>query len=123
MTPRPRSGAPPRNERSAPEGPRRCLATDETELNPRGPIAAGQVRRRRVASLRCPPLQSGLRDPLHALACTQTAAEDASWRVTADHLRAHGLFGEWQVPGLSGRSLARVGRPATTVGPVVIRGG
>jgi hypothetical protein len=72
-----------------------------------------QICRRRAASWRCAPLESGLCDPwADQHAHLWTSPEGAAWRAAADHLRAHGFYGRWQVPGTVrwlGTATARVG--------------
>lgn len=55
------------------------------------PSVAEQLRRRRAASRRCPPLADGRRDPLDT--CTEPIApgEIDSWRAAWLHLTCRGL--------------------------------
>jgi hypothetical protein len=56
-----------------------------------------QLRRRRAASWRCPPLESGIRDPWVGQRDGPISTRELdSWRDAAQHLRAHGLYGTWQ---------------------------
>jgi hypothetical protein len=50
-----------------------------------------QLRRRRGASRRLPPLASGLRDPWDVIDGPLSDAEVASWRAAWGHLHALGL--------------------------------
>jgi hypothetical protein len=68
----------------------------------RGPeIPAAQLRRRRAASLWCPPLPDGRRDPFDLPVAQPpgwTDRETESWQAAAEHLAAYQLYGRWQTP-------------------------
>lgn len=55
------------------------------------PSVPEQLRRRRAASWRLPPLESGLRDPLGATDEPITDAVVASWRAAWCHISRAGL--------------------------------
>lgn len=58
-----------------------------------------QLRRRRSASSRCQPLDNGHRDPLDPPPQSDGTVWDLeSWAAAAAHLRAHRLYGRWQLP-------------------------
>jgi hypothetical protein len=85
----------------ATSGGRRQLAEraggDDTRAIPRS--VPRQLRRRRAASWRCEPLWAGQRDPwTDERPADWTATEVESWQRTAEYLRAHQLYGRWQVP-------------------------
>ena len=62
-------------------------------------ISPRQLRRRRAASWRCEPLGDASRDPWDpAYREDWTDSEVTAWQATAEHLRAHGLYGRWQLP-------------------------
>jgi hypothetical protein len=107
-----RSGASPPRERPASKNSSRCLAAEQDYRNPLGPhdtavpapgdsgpavVSPGRLRRRRAASWRCEPLESGYRDPwVDQRDGPISTRELDSWRAAAQHLRAHGLYGSWQ---------------------------
>jgi hypothetical protein len=102
MTPRPRSGAPPQNERPVSEAAslRSDAEQNQGTVPYRREVLAG-LRRRRAASRRCELLTSGVQDPWRNPASRRvgwTDREGAAWQAAAEHLALHGLYGAWQAP-------------------------
>lgn len=72
------------------------VGTEDT-AGPRPSGVPQQIRRRRAASLRLPPLPSGDRDPWRDRPAEWLRELD-SLIAAAEHLSALGLYGRWQSP-------------------------